>query len=88
MTTPSTTLAHAIEVLGCILTQTSESCQRLLNTPKSIYLCREAGLSLRHLADCYSKVLLAELGHHPESNDNKEYCDDQGDAYFEEEAGN
>ena len=88
MTTPSTTLAPALEVLGNILAQTSESYQRLLNKPKSIHLCREAGLSLRHLSDRFSRVLIAALSHPLESSDNEEYCDNQEDTYFEEETDN
>ncbi len=89
MTTPSlsttATLAPAIEVLGNILTRTSDSYHRLLDQPESYPLCREAGRSMRYLSDRYSQVLLAAFGQPPEFDEDREDWDDQGDINLDEE---
>ena len=63
------TLAPAIDVIGDILLETSESFQKLLDEPEHHSTCLEAGRNLRFLSHLYTQVLLIAFKYTPEPLD-------------------
>lgn len=82
-------LSPAIDVMGGILTETSNRYQHLLTQPQSHSSCLEAGRSLRCLYDRYSQVLIKAFEYTPdpveEADDEAPEDDDYEEAMSSED---
>ncbi|WP_020561577.1 hypothetical protein [Methylosarcina fibrata] len=88
MTIPSLPagLDPALKALTHCLALTNDNYQRLLNQPESLPFCREAGRTLRVLADRMTQVLLAALAEPPESNEEDLLLEEEAETLEEESA--
>ncbi len=87
MTTSSTvvTLVPAIDVLANCLTRASENYHQLTKHTEAYALCSEVGRSMRHLAECYARVLCAALGYSSETAEESDPWDDGEYSLTEED---